>query len=703
MKIRQKLLLNILLKSKKENMDKLAKDFKVSIRTIRNDIEEIQEYLNENFSYNCIDVKNKNVILNLEEENIRNLVFNEEEEKDYYNYKLSTEERVVLILIQLVSSEEYITIDYICNKLSVSRGTINSDILLVKDWSKNHNIKLMSTKGKGLRVNESEKRRRFLLLEITREYNDLINVGITDKYYLEPYKKLFKHVNIEEIKEIIIEAEEKFKFTLSDVAFEGLLIHIALSVERNIEDKMVTLEDEIGAISKDNREYKIAKYILEILQKKYNIVMPKEEIYYIALHICGKSSDRIGDTNEECIYFQLMTNSLIEKISKLFNIDFRNDFRLYEDLYKHIGATIFRFENGLTLRNPLKNSLIKEYSEIYEAVKKNSNKVKEYIGQELSDDEIAYIVLHFAAAIERIKSERKSEIPSVLIACSTGIGTANLVLSRLDKYFNFNVKKVIAVHQLKKTLREEKVDFVISTVQIDEDYPSVTVSPLLKDSDIENINNVLLKLGFSINNSQGKKEINMLASKVYELLEKFENTGKENELKDELFKLLKEEKKEKKRKEVLLMLSEVLKREYISLGDDCKDWIEAVRASGNILVKNRVIENDYIESAISNVKESGPYIVLTKGVAIPHASNKYGVYKTAISLVRLKTPVKFNSSENDPVKYVFMLATVDSNSHVLALADLVNLLGDKNFFRCIDQSKDGSEIIEYIKENETKL
>ena len=116
-----------------------------------------------------------------------------------------------------------------------------------------------------------------------------------------------------------------------------------------------------------------------------------------------------------------------------------------------------------------------------------------------------------------------------------------------------------------------------------------------------------------------------------------------------------------------------------------------------------MIDKDYIDSAINNVKELGPYIVITKGVAIPHASNKYGVYKTAISLIRLKEPVTFCSSENDPVKYVFMLATIDSNSHVLALADLVNLLEDKEFYKCIDDAKSSSEIIEYIKQNETKV
>lgn len=704
MKFRQKLLLNILLKSHNVNIDQLAEDFKVSIRTIRNDMEEIQAYLNERLNYRCIEVKSKTVIMNFHDRDVLNSLFNDQE--DYYLYKLSTEERIVLILIQLVSSAEYITIDYLCNKLSVSRGTINSDILHVKRWSKRHNVKLIATKGKGLKVCESEKRRRFLLPEIIREYSGLIHDGNTGNDSLEPYKKLFKYVNLEQIKEIIIEAEEKFQFTLSDVAFEGLLIHIALSIERNMKDKVVDIDCEIEEISKDKCEYKAAEYILTNLQNKYHIVMPKEEIYYIALHICGKSNDSVVNTNKECIYTQLMTGNLIEKLSETFAMDFKNDLRLYEDLYKHLARCIFRFKNNITLRNPLKDSLIKEYQEIYEAVKRNSNKVEQYVQQALSDDEIAYIVLHFAAAIERNKSEKKTKIPTVIIACSTGIGTAKLVRSRLDTYFNFNVRKVISVHQLKKALKEEKVDFIISTIPIQENYPHVIVSPLLKNSDIANISNILLKAGFLVNRFQEKKAINKLAQEIHVLLQQYESVGDEDALKTKILKLLQELPPKTPRKIEegrLLMLSDVLKEEYISLDDDCQDWVEAVKASGNILVKNKLIEPDYIESAIQNVKESGPYIVLTKGVAIPHASNKYGVYKTAISLVRLEKPVNFNSAKNDPVKYVFMLATVDSNSHLLALSDLVSLLGDKEFFQCIDQSKEAAEIIEYIKKHETKL
>ena len=705
MKIRQKLLLNMLLKSKQENIKELAKEFNVSTRTIRNDLEELNLYFDKILISDAIKINSNNVYLTLRKDDELKLNSKDKEE-DYYSYKLSVEERMIIILSQLILSENYVTISSLCEKLSVSRGTINSDIILIKKWSRDHDANLISKKGKGLIIEETEKRRRILLMTLIREYNDLINISKIDYDPIDMYEKLFKNVTLDDIREIIIRSEKEFELTLSDIAFDGLLIHIALAIERNINKNHVLLENDNLEIPKDSNQYKMAEYMIKEIEKKYHVEIPAEEIYYVALHIYGKSTPKVSDDNEEWIYIQLITNNLIEKVSRCFNVDFRNDIRLYEDLSKHIAGTIFRFKNNLTLKNPLRKALLDEYKEIYYAVKNNSTKIKEYINQELTSDEIAYMVLHFAAAMERVKIDSEEHIPSVIVVCSTGIGTAKLVLSRLNKYFNFNIKKVMALHNLKKTLENENVDLIISTVKIDEKCNHVVVSPLLKNDDIENINSALFRVGFSINNIRKERIKGRFASDIYKLLEKYGNEDEEDVLREEIRKLLNKEVIEEEKSEEgggVLMLSEVLKREYISLDVECKDWIDAIKASGEVLKNNGIIENDYITDAIKNVQDLGPYIVITKGVAIPHANNKLGVNKTAISLVTLKTPVNFSNSENDPVKYVFMLATKDSNSHLLALADLVNLLEDKDFFKCIDDSTDGVEIINYIKENETKI
>lgn len=148
------------------------------------------------------------------------------------------------------------------------------------------------------------------------------------------------------------------------------------------------------------------------------------------------------------------------------------------------------------------------------------------------------------------------------------------------------------------------------------------------------------------------------------------------------------------------MLSNVLKKEYIKLNVECKDWEQAIRKAGETLKENDVVTEEYIEDAVKGVKELGPYIVITKGVALPHATNKVGVNKTGISLIRLKEPVEFGNVNNDPVYYVFMLATTDMESHIEALSALSELLEKPEFFEVLKNAQDAETVIDYIKSNE---
>lgn len=148
------------------------------------------------------------------------------------------------------------------------------------------------------------------------------------------------------------------------------------------------------------------------------------------------------------------------------------------------------------------------------------------------------------------------------------------------------------------------------------------------------------------------------------------------------------------------MLSDVLKKEYIKLNAECKDWIDAIKTAGQVLIDNGVVTEEYVEEAIKGVKELGPYIVITKGVALPHATNKIGVNKTGIALLTLKNPVEFGNVDNDPVYYVFMLATTDMDSHLAALSSLSDLLGKQEFFEVMKNAKDAQSVIDYIKANE---
>ena len=54
------------------------------------------------------------------------------------------------------------------------------------------------------------------------------------------------------------------------------------------------------------------------------------------------------------------------------------------------------------------------------------------------------------------------------------------------------------------------------------------------------------------------------------------------------------------------MLSDILKKEYIRINESCKDWEDAIRHAGNILLEKGIVTQEYIDSVIKRVKLFGP-------------------------------------------------------------------------------------------------
>lgn len=121
-----------------------------------------------------------------------------------------------------------------------------------------------------------------------------------------------------------------------------------------------------------------------------------------------------------------------------------------------------------------------------------------------------------------------------------------------------------------------------------------------------------------------------------------------------------------------------------------------MRKAAQPLVDENKVKETYVDDIVRGVKELGPYIVLTKHVALPHAKPEAGALETAIGIATLKTPVEFGNKDNDPVKYMFCLSAKDGTDHLEALAELAELLGDKAFFRLLDRTSNVSEVIGYI-------
>lgn len=128
---------------------------------------------------------------------------------------------------------------------------------------------------------------------------------------------------------------------------------------------------------------------------------------------------------------------------------------------------------------------------------------------------------------------------------------------------------------------------------------------------------------------------------------------------------------------------ELLSAKQTAVNLSVTSWEEAVRAAGRLLVKCGFAEERYIEGMLSLSRELGPYIVLTPGVAIPHARPEEGADKVGFAAVTLNPPINFGNEFNDPVYLVIGFCSPSAEAHVELLTRIARLLGEEGFLeRC---------------------
>ncbi|MBS3949192.1 MAG: PTS sugar transporter subunit IIA [Peptococcaceae bacterium] len=119
--------------------------------------------------------------------------------------------------------------------------------------------------------------------------------------------------------------------------------------------------------------------------------------------------------------------------------------------------------------------------------------------------------------------------------------------------------------------------------------------------------------------------------------------------------------------------------ETVLINVPARDWQEAVRAAGHLLVKAGAAEPRYLDAMIRTVAELGPYIVLAPGMAMPHARPEDGALKVGFAAITLDHPIEFGNPDNDPVRLVIAFCAPDSDAHIQSLTQLARALGEPGF------------------------
>lgn len=691
----QEILLEII-KNDDTTISNLAEKFNVSHRTIRNDLNSINDFLIIN-ELSPISLINNGRI---EKKDDIKVAYELISDKDLYTYKLSKEERKIMISILLIESSEYITLSKIADTLYVSRATIINDLNNVKEYLKSGNLTVLSHANKGLRVEgfESDKR-NFLLKAILsdKDYKNLI--------YSVNKENVLMDSEMDKIHKIINEQEHYHETYLTDSSYNKLKNYIMISISRLRRGEMIEHQDIIC-----EETHSMAKDILKYISQYCNVMTTADEEAYLSKFLNGLKylKKEKENSNESMVKIQFITRQFVEGVSHDLKINLNDDYDFYLNLSNHLES-IFRAKNYNFPQNEFIDEVVSKNPDIVAATNKNIDVIEKYAQRKISDIEIAYITIHICAAIER---KKKQEIAfHVILVCNGGVGTSQLLQAKLKTHYNFQIVDIVSAHD-ENNIISKNADLIISTVPLkNADIDHVIVSPLFTDEDYIRVGSKIdeIRSNRNIPARLEKKEITSkgLINRLKTVFMEYDEEipiGLKDRIVEEILDYFDDEEHEKV-DYTSPYLHHFLNSNHIELDIECEDWRDAIKKSAQKLLDEGYIENRYIDAMIENIEENGPYVVISPGFALPHYGVGYGSKNVGMNLIRLKKPIMFGDDEDDKqeVKFICCLSVIDHETHLKAFLNLVNMLGQDRFKRAIEDAKTSHEMAEIIRRYEYSI
>lgn len=644
--------------------NEIAEKMKVSNKTIRNEFDKVEDILTQ---YNLIldrkpgsgvsVIGDELDIISLKEvvKHIKNVV------------PYSSEERKNYILNRLFKDNSNLIIRQLATELYVSKSTIHKDLILVEEWLNDFDLTLIKKPNSGIEIEGKEQNWRNAFITLLSSLNNDESKDIEENDYTNINSRLDRNVlnklnsinqlNYYIIEKILSEAEEELKYDFSDEAFINLMIHIALSIKRiGTKGNSYITENHTKPLM-DKKEYEVAKNIVKKIDKYFKITLPKYEIYYITVHILG--SKRYSHLNKESYPTQLdkefsqdrvlsgedykedlsiiIANEIIDIIEGYLGICLQEDKQFKNALIIHLKPAVNRIKYGLTLRNPIMDDIEENYPEAYGIAWLSNTIFKKYFGKVISREEIGYLALHIAAALERNRKPLKA-----LVVCSSGIGTSQLLALKLKRHFSdLQVLDVISTLSIKK-VNLDGVDLIISTVGTGVRIPEVIISPLLSERDIR-------KLEIAINS----------------LKNKVSNIDRNS----------------------------IINEDFIELNAEYSSKEELIRTMCKKLKDNSYVSDGFEESVL--MREERYTTEVGNMVAVPHGSFEY-VNTPIMMYIKLKEAIKWKEELVDKV-LLFCAREKDTAKFIKFFRNFYNLIETDDEIRTLERFENKLDLKNYLE------
>lgn len=232
---------------------------------------------------------------------------------------------------------------------------------------------------------------------------------LKDTLALNQFQQLIKNIPAEEIelvKQIVDLAEIELDLKLSSNIYLTLTDHLHAALQRAKENIQVPNPLLFETKKFYQKEYKIAKKILSIIEEKTDVSFSDDEAGFIAFHIV--TSEQTNGEMEVTMAAPQMVRGILSIISKYFGHIFDEDSLNYQRLVTHLQFFTQRYLRGETHKEEddefLYTLIQKKYPKAFECVQRIEDYLVSTKQKSMDISEQIYLTIH----IERTVNEKKS-------------------------------------------------------------------------------------------------------------------------------------------------------------------------------------------------------------------------------------------------------------------------------------------------------
>ncbi len=428
------------------SVSELLEKHSIAQRTLYYDFEKINDWLSL-YNFGKLHIENHIIFAR-----INNFAeFDKFVKKQTLNF-WAPDDRIALIILVMLLSDENITINKLIETFDVSKNTVLADITKIKSQLKQRELCLKTTTKTGYQITGNETLIRKLIWEKIQQLSTPTGIEKIHSILQKTLVRLTSNdVDYNEICRCLIQQHEKdlnTQYFLYDNDVESMMIQIAWI--RSLKNCKINLSDEEKQTLLNTPSYYFVKKNIQKLQVHFDSFF-EDEILYITGLVLGIQSTEYLLGIKENGFISNIVKLLATSFERIACVNFTSKEKICQKLEQHIRPMYYRYKFGMLNKNPLVKDIKRMYQKVFYFTQKA---VQETGIFNLPDDEIAYITVYFASELNPnllAKGERDDE--QVLIVNAENMAIATLVQEQLKKLFGLsfeynttNLKKIKSHH-----------------------------------------------------------------------------------------------------------------------------------------------------------------------------------------------------------------------------------------------------------------